>query len=173
MQWYGWDSRTETWHGPSELHLATLPAKKLLRELRSAPGHSWYGPVTCDAAGGPEGKFFALIHDLSDCAMAQIYCDESKVGPAELLTVIPPWRRARLRPEFAFEFLAYCRFLGSVSAAAEFQLHEAITAALAEAPASEALVLSINSGTWPSDQDYVLSSCIEQVAVAVCQWLPE
>ena len=46
------------------------------------------------------------MHDLSDCAIASVYCDESKAGPAEILAVIPAHRRSYLRDEFAFEFLA-------------------------------------------------------------------
>src|SRR5215472_17038139 len=107
MVWYGWDARTETWHGPNTLNLAAAQARRLLLKLQATPGHSWYGPIRCCAPGEPEARFFALVHDLSDCALAMIYCDESRMGPAEILVTIPPDRRARLRPDFAFEFLAF------------------------------------------------------------------
>jgi len=170
---YGWDSRSETWHGPNELDGRSLPDKRLLQALRAAPGKSWYGPVNCCPLGEPATRFFAIVHDLCDCAVASIYCDESKAGPAEILAVVPAKGRSRLREEFAFEFLAFARFLGSLSAGAELEVHEAITAAVADRHEPKNLVFSISSGLWPSDRDHVLSSCVEKVAVTLCRWLAE
>lgn len=171
MIWYGWDSRTETWHGPNPLSLPAAPARRLLRALESAPGHSWYGPVRCCAPGEPEARLFALVHDLSDCATAMIYCDESRIGPVEILVVVPPGRRSRLRPDFAFEFLAFARFLGAAGGGGELQIHDGVEAALKAAGATETLAFSIASGMWPHDLDHVLSLCLEKVAVAMCHWL--
>jgi len=67
---YGWDSRSETWHGPNELGRGILPDKRLLQALRGAPGRSWYGQVKCGTPDEPATRFFALMHDLSDCAIA-------------------------------------------------------------------------------------------------------
>lgn len=170
---YGWDSRSETWHGPNELDGRSLPDRRLLQALRATPGKSWYGPVNCCASGEPATRFFAIVHDLSDCAVASIYCDESKAGPAEILAVVPANRRSRLREEFAFEFLAFARFLGSLTAGAELQVHDAIASAVADQRDSKTLVFSISSGLWPSDRDHVLSRCVEKVAVTLCQWLDD
>jgi len=170
---YGWDSRSETWHGPNELGDCTCVDKRLLRSLRTVAGSSWFGPICCGAPGEMPARFFALAHDLSDCGVAAIYCDESKAGPAEILAVLPASRRARLRDEFAFEFLAFARFLASMGAGAELQVHDAIAAALAEANRSETMVFSISSGLWPSDLDPVLSCCVEKLAVTLCHWLQE
>jgi len=164
-------SLSETWSGPNQLGCCSLPDRRLLRALEAAPGKSWYGPVNCRTSGGPPTRFFALVHDLSDCAIASIYCDESKAGPAEILAVIPAHRLSRLRDEFAFEFLAYARFLGSLSAGAELQVHDAIASAIAEPHDSNTLVFSISSALWPSDCDAVLSCCVEKIAVTLCQWL--
>src|SRR4030095_10699068 len=133
-----------------------LPDKRLLQTLRAAPGRSWYGPVKCYPSGEPPARFFALVHDLSDCGLASIYCDESKAGPAEILAVIPAHRRPHLRDEFAFEFLAFVRFLGALSVGAELQVHDAIASAIADQRDSSPLVFSISSGLWPSDHDAVL-----------------
>jgi hypothetical protein len=168
---YGWDSVSETWNGPNQLGCCSLPDRRLLRALEATPGKSWYGPVNCRTSGGPATRFFALVHDLSDCAIASIYCDESKAGPAEVLAVIPAHRRSHLRDEFAFEFLAYARFLGSLSAGAELQVHDAIASAIADSRDSKTLIFSISSGLWPSDCDAVLSCCVEKIAVTLCQWL--
>jgi hypothetical protein len=171
IQLYGWDSRSETWHGPNELGCCSLPDRRLLKALRSAPGKSWYGTVNCCTSDGPPTRFFALIHDLSDCGIAAIYCHESKAGPAEILAVIPGDRRPHLRDEFAFEFLTFAGFLGSLSPGAELQVHEAIALAIAGQRESESSVFSISSGLWPSDLDPVLSACAEKVAVTLCHWL--
>jgi hypothetical protein len=168
---YGWDSRGENWHGPNELGCCSGPDPRLLKSLRSAPGKSWYGTVTCGMPGESTTRFFAMVHDLSDCAVASIYCQESKVGPCEIVAVIPANRRARLREDFAFEFLSFARFLGSIGAGAELQVHEAISAALAQPPDSSTLVFSISAGIWPSDKDLVLSCCVEKVAVTLERWL--
>jgi hypothetical protein len=173
MVCYGWDSRTETWHGPNTLSFPLAPARRLLQALQSASGRSWYGPVTCCAPGEPDARFFALVHDLSDCGMAMVYCDESRMGPAEIVVVIPPGRRTRLRPDFAFEFLAFARFMGAVGAGAELQIHDGIAAALAATATAETLVFSISSGLWPQDLEHVLSRCVEKLTVAMGQWLWE
>ena len=168
---YGWDSRSETWHGPNELGSLRIPDARLLQSLRAVPGNSWYGSITCTASEEPASRFFTLVHRLSDCATASIYCHESKAGPAELLAVIPPASHACLRDEFAFEFLAFARFLGVVSAGAELQVHEAIASAIAARLPEETVVFSLNSGLWPDDLEHVLSCCVEKLAVTLATWL--
>lgn len=170
---YGWDSRSETWYGPDELGSCTVSDKRLLEALRVVSGTSWYGTVRCGAPGETASRFFVLVHDLSDCAIASIYCDESKSGPAEILAVIPADRRSRLRDDFAFEFLAYAHFLGSLSGGAQLQVHDGIGSAIADQCDSKTMVFSISSGLWPGDLDHVLSCCVEKVAVTLCQWLDE
>jgi hypothetical protein len=168
---YGWDSRGETWHGPNGLGCGSLPDTRLLQALRAAPGRSWFGPVRCCTSVEPAGRFFVLVHDLSDCAVASIYCHESKAGPAEILAVIPAGRRPHIREDFAFEFLAFAGFLGSLSGAAVLHVQGAMAEAIADQRESRDLVFSISSGLWPSDLDHVLSLCVERVAVTLCQWL--
>jgi hypothetical protein len=99
-----------------------------------------------------------------------IYCNESKSGPAEIVAAIPTVCRARLRPDFAFEFLAFARFLGAVDAGAELQVHDAIAAALIEVPQTDALVFSLSTGLWPSDSEHILSECVEKIALALLTW---
>ena len=173
IQLYGWDSRSETWHGPNELGSCASPDKRLLQALRDAPGKSWFGAINCCAPNELPTRFFALVHDLSDCAIASLYCYESKAGPTEILAVIPASRRSRLREEFAFEFLAFARFLGALSPGAELQVHDAIASAIADPCDSNTIVFSINTGLWPTDLDPVLSCCVEEVAVTLCQWMED
>ncbi len=168
---FGWDSRAELWHGPTELSCCTRPDQHLLRALRDKLGESWYGPLTCTLPHERSHRFFIVVHDLPDSAVVSIYCDQSKTGPAELVAVIPASRRSELREDFAFEFLAFAHFLGSVSAAAELQVHDAIATAIGEYRDPHSLVFSISTGLWPTDLDHVLSHCVEKVAVTLCEWL--
>jgi hypothetical protein len=171
IQLYGWDLRSRTWHGPCELDFAGARTHRLTESLANASGPSWFGPVTCSAPGEPAGRFFVVIHDLKDCAVATIYCEESKAGPVEIVAVIPAERRSELRPEFAFEFLAFAGFLGSLGGGAELEVSEGIATALEESSVSDSLVFSISTGLWSSDLDHVLSRCVEQTTIAVLRWL--
>jgi hypothetical protein len=101
-----------------------------------------------------------------------LYCDESKTGPAEVVVVVPANRRDRLRPDFAFELVAYTGFLGCLGGAeSSMAVHEHIAGALAETGRGESLVFSITTGLWDSDRDLVLSRCVEKIALAMLQWL--
>jgi hypothetical protein len=143
---------------------------RILSALKRAPGRSWYGAIKFLAPGEPDSRFFAVIHDLDDCAVAMIYCDESKAGPAEIVAVIPAERRARLRAEFPFEFLAFTSFLRSTNEVAAHELYERMAAALTETSETDSLIFSITTGLWATDLDYVLSRCSEMVAMAMLRW---
>ena len=173
IQLYGWDARTETWNGPTGLSLSRRPSRRLLQALRSTPGRSWYGPVNCRDSGEAPTRFFSLVHALCDCAVAMIYCNDSRTGPLEIVAVLPPELRMRLRPDFAFEFVAFARFLGALSEAAALTVHDLMTAAIRETESSEALVFSISTGLWTSDLDHVLSSCVEKIALSMLEWVAE
>jgi len=171
IQLYGWDSRTETWNGPTGLSFSLRASRRLLQALQTTPGLSWYGPVNCRAPGETPTRFFSLIHALGDCAVALIYCNDSRTGPVEIVTVIPPELRARLRPDFAFEFVAFARFLGALSEGGALAVHDLMAAATQGTPFSEALVFSISTGLWTSDLDYVLSGCVERIALSMLEWV--
>jgi hypothetical protein len=173
IQLYGWDSRTGTWSGPTGLGPAGRASRRLLNALRSAHGRSWFGPLQCASPGEPPARFFVTVHDLKDCAVAMVYCGDSKAGPAEVLAVIPGELRSRLRPEFAFEFLAFASFLGAVGAADTIGLQDRISAAIEESPATDSLVFSLCTGLWPSDRDPVLSQSIETIAMSLQPWMAE
>jgi len=166
VQLYGWDAQSSTWHGPNEFTVGETPSASMLDGLREAPGRSWYGVVQCSA-----NRFFTLVHEADDCATAILYCNESKTGPAEILAVLPASRRSRLRTDFAFEFLSFVRFLGSICGESELRLHEAITGAIAETQGAHSLVFTIGSGLWPSDDEYALSACVEKIAATLLVWM--
>jgi len=102
-----------------------------------------------------------------------IYCNDSKTGPAEVLVVVPAELRSSLRPDFAFEFLAFARFLGAVSESAAMTVHDRIASAIEESFDSDSLVFSIGTGLWESDRDHILSQCVETIAVSLLQWIAE
>ncbi len=170
-QLYGWDSSLRFWHGPDELNAAVRNgSQRLVDALRGSPGNSWYGPVRIAAAGEPTARFFALAQDLGDSAVATLYCDDSKTGPAEIVAVVPAHRRSRLRPEFAFEFLAFASFLGSVAGETDLEIHNHLEAALAETTPSDSLVFSIGTGLWDGEADHMLSRAVEKLAIAMLHW---
>jgi hypothetical protein len=103
--------------------------------------------------------------------MAQIYCEDSKAGPVEIVAVVPAERRWQLRTEFAFEFLAFASFLGCLGNGAELEVSEGVAGALAESSASDSLVFSISTGLWTGDLGGVLSRGVEPVTFAMMQWL--
>lgn len=170
-QLFGWDSRTGTWSGPTGLGWAGAASKRLLNALRDSHGNSWFGPLRCSSPGEPATHFFVVIQRLEDCAVAMVYCADSKTGPVEVLAVVPSGSRSRLRSEFAFEFLAFASFLGAIGEAAAVTLQDRIAAAIQESSADESLVFSLCTGVWPSDRDPVLSQCIETIAMSLLPWL--
>ena len=170
-QLYGWGSQSKAWHGPIELSLTGARPGSLEKALRRAPGQSWYGPVRCSKSGPQASRFFAVIHRLPDCAVGMVYCDESKTGPLELIAAVPAERRAALRPDFAFELVAFASFLGSLGEGAGLALSEGIAAAIAETPHSDSLVFSLCTGLWAGDLDYALSRCVEKIAAAMLDWM--
>ena len=170
---YGWDSRTGTWSGPTGLGSAGRDSTRLLNTLRTMHGRSWFGPLQCASPGEPPARFFVTVHHLEDCAVAMVYCGDSKTGPVEVLAVIPAELRSRLRPEFAFEFLAFASFLGAIGESAAITVQDRIAAAIEESSAADSLVFSLCTGLWPSDRDPVLSQCIETIATSLLPWLAE
>ncbi len=168
---YGWDSRTGTWSGPTGLGPAGAASKRLLNTLRAMPGKSWFGHVKCSAPFEPPARFFTVVQQLEDCAVAMVYCGDSKTGPAEVLAVVPAELRSRMRPDFAFEFLAFASFLGAVNESAAITVQDRISAAIEESSAGDSLVFSLCTGLWPSDRDAALSQCIETVAMSLMPWL--
>jgi hypothetical protein len=127
--------------------------------------------LTCKAPGEPAHRVFALIHDVGDCAVALLYCEESKAGPLEILIVIPADRKAKLRTDFGFEALAFAAFLRAIPRGAELEIQDGIAAAIEAAGGAESLVFSIGTGLWPRDYDLALSRCTENIAAAVMEWL--
>jgi len=170
---YGWDSGTGNWSGPTELGSTVRGSKRLMEGLRTMSGRSWYGPLNCSSSVEPPARFFTVVHELCDCSLAMVYCNDSKAGPAALVVVVPSELHPTLRPDFAFEFLAFARFLGAITESAAMTVHERMSAAIEESSDSDSFVFAIGTGLWASDRDHMLSQCIETIAVSLLQWNAE
>jgi hypothetical protein len=105
--------------------------------------------------------------------MAMLYCEASRSGPVELLAAVPSGCRPTLRADFAFEFLAFARFLGAIGESAALTVHDMIADAIADASEGDSLVFSISTGLWPADLDEVLSRCIERLSAGLLEWATE
>jgi len=102
-----------------------------------------------------------------------VYCNDSRTGPIEIVAVVPPKLRARLRSDFAFEFVAFAQFLGALREDGALTVHDLMSTVIRTAPPSEALVFSISTGLWTSDLDHVLSCCVEKIALSMLEWVAE
>jgi hypothetical protein len=171
IQLYGWDSGTGIWSGPTEFAPAGRAVNRLLGNLQEVPVKSWFGPLKLSVPGEPAARFFVVIHDRDDCAVAMLYCADSKAGPVEVVAVVPAGVRHRLRPEFAFEFLAFANFLGAIGESAAITVQDRITEALEQTEPGDSMVFSLSTGMWPGDCDPLLSECIETVATSMLLWL--
>lgn len=169
---YGWDCESQAWHGPNELKYTLQGSRRILQKLRNTPG-SWYGKLSCSVPDEPPLNFHTIIHDLGDAGLAVIDMEDSPSGPLEVLAVIPKQRLARVRPDFAFEFLAYLRFLGGHSSfGSELTIHDCIQNTL-ETDKESSLIFSINIGVIVPEVDIVLSKHIERLSMSMLQWLSE
>jgi len=169
---YGWDCETQAWHGPNELEYTLQGSRRILQKLRNTPG-SWYGKLSCSVPDEPPLSFHTIIHDLGDAGLAVIDLEDSPSGPLEVLAVIPHQRLSKVRPDFAFEFLAYLRFLGGhASLGAELTIHDHIQSTL-ESDRDSSLIFSINIGLIVPEIGIVLSKHIERLSMSMLQWLTE
>ena len=100
------DSGAGAWHGPTELTFTLRGCGRILSQLRELPG-SWYGKLRTEAPEEPPLGFHVSIHDLGDAGLALLDIEGSPGGPLEVVLAIPAQRRARIRPDLAFEFVAF------------------------------------------------------------------
>ncbi len=142
---HGWDSSAQDWHGPDELTFSLAGCANIVRKLRQLPG-SWYGTLQEECAGELPVKFAASIQDLGDAGLGIVDLDGSPRGPAHIVLVVPSQRRVKLRPEFAFEFTSYAKFLSGAEAAGwELAIHNYIEKVLAGPADSGTAVFSIET----------------------------
>jgi len=167
MEVYGWDSDAFAWFGPTQLSFRPAACRHMIRQLVEAAG-SWHGLLRSRVPGEPSFDFRASFHDLGDAGLGTIDLDGSPGGPLEVLLVIPAARRARLRPELAFEFASFLRFLdGPETAGAELPIHDHVQRVL-ELPAGPAtLVFSIETRSVLPEVRLHLSQQAEKLITAI------
>ena len=97
----------------------------------------------------------------------------TKAGPIEIVAVVPPGRRSRLRDDSPSSFWRSHASWVRSGAEAELQVHEAIVAALGK-PAGRATCLSSPSAARFGPVNWIRSfRVVQRVALTLCQWRAE
>ena len=144
---HGWDPRPARGMGPPSSRSRSAAAGAFLSQLRELPG-SWYGKLRTEAPEEPPLSFHVAIHDLGDAGLALLDIQGSPGGPLEVVLVIPAQRRARIRPDMAFEFVAFLGFLrGLESPGSEMAIYDYIQRVRGEADEQCTLVFSSRPGS--------------------------
>ena len=174
IELHGWDSHAQAWHGPDELTFTLRGCRRILAQLRQVPG-SWYGRLRAELAGEPPLSVCASVHDLGDSGLAVIDVEGSPGGPLEVVLAVPAHRRPQVRPELAFEFVAFLRFLeGRTSLGSEQALHDYVHSVLAEpAGPPSTLIFTIETRAVTADTHLLISQQAEKLAMSMLQWMAE
>ncbi len=170
---HGWDPDEGAWHGPDELTFTLEGCKRLLQGMRDAPG-SWYGMARFQEPGEVPVSFCLSAHDLHDSGLAVIDIEGSPGGPLHFVLVVPAQRRSRLRPDFAFEFVSFLRFLeGQPGAGSELALHDYIQSLLDWPGDTGTLIFSIGSHAAPAEAHRLILEQAQRLAMSMIAWMAE
>jgi hypothetical protein len=173
VELHGWDSRAGAWYGPNELTFTLRGCRHILSQLRELPG-SWYGKLRTETPEEPQLGFHASIHDLGDAGLALLDIEGSPGGPLEVILAIPARRRAKIRPEMAFEFVAFLGFLkGLESPGSEMAVHDYIQRVLGEAAKPSTLVFSIETRFVVPESRMSICEQAERLAMSMIAWMSE
>lgn len=165
---HGWDSTGWFWHEVDGIAPEAHETGSVLRKLRKAPA-AFQG--RCRVPGSPVFEFQTSAYDLSDAGLAIVHLDDSPGGPIGALTILPAHRRPRLRNEFAFGFVAHLSFLdGLISPGSEAAIHDYVDNLL-RTDRTSTLVITVETARDSSDISIVLSTYLEELAIAMLQWL--
>lgn len=166
LEIHGWDARERQWHAPAVIGHTLKGCGAVARRMRQSSG-SWYGRMLADVPGEPRLSFTACVHDLGDCGLGILDIEGSEGGPLLFVLVVPEQRRGKNRPELAFEFLSFVRFLqGPEYQQTELALLEYIETALHTASNGH-LVLSIESRPLDAEMQLLVSQQAERLAMAM------
>ena len=173
VELHGWDSRAGAWHGPTELTFTLRGCGRILSQLRELPG-SWYGKLRTEEPEEPPLGFHVSIHDLSDAGLALLDIEGSPGGPLEVILAIPAQRRTRIRPELAFEFVAFLGFLkGLENPGSEMAIHDYVQRVLGEAGEPRDLVFSIETRFFVPESRMLISEQAARLAMSMIAWMAE
>jgi hypothetical protein len=166
---HGWDCGDGHWFGPNELLFQPRARRPILGKLGTSLQVCYRKPSR--VTGFPPLNFCATIQDLADCALAMVDLEDSQQRPLEIVLAVPRQRRPKLRPDFAFEFVSFLRFLHAATAGSEMALHDHVDEALRTAAPNASLVFSINTRHVVPEIGVVLSAHIEELAQGMLEWL--
>jgi hypothetical protein len=173
IELHGWDSRSQEWHGPDEITFKLVGSRRLLDRLRELHG-CWHGKLSAQAPGSPSLTFCAQTYDLGDSGLATIDMEGSPGGPLEVLLVVPPSRRSEARPELAFEFTSYLRFLeGRVSHGSELAMHDYVERILRDTAPETTIVISVETRFVAPEVHELIASAAEKLAMSLIAWMAE
>ncbi len=173
IELHGWDCEAQAWHGPDEILFKLNGARSLLQKLRRLQG-SWHGKLRAQPLGNLPLSFCASIYDLGDAGLATIDLEGSPAGPLAVSLVVPAQRRAHLRPEFAFEFVSFLRFLeGHVSSGAELPIHDYVQRVLTETAKATTLVFAVETRPVEVETEVFLHEQVERLTMGVIAWMGE
>jgi hypothetical protein len=92
----------------------------------------------------------------------------------EVILAIPAQRRARIRPDMAFEFVAFLGFLrGLANPGSEMAIHDYIQRVLGEADEPCTLVFSIETRFVVPESRMLISEQAERLAMCMIAWMAE
>jgi hypothetical protein len=167
VELYGWESKGQFWHGPTE-----LPAGQKRHFDALIPDGAFCTWRT--KSRSPDGLCLALAtsaRDLDDCALATIDIDGFSTAPISIVVAIPAHRREVVRSEFAFELTAFVRFLqGPSSDGSELLVHDQIERVLAN-ERRRSIVFALSSSCCNGDMSIPVSEHIEHLATELVHWL--
>ncbi len=167
IELHGWDSRNRAWYGPDELAYSLTGCRGLVAKLRELHG-CWQGRLLAQAPGSPSLAFCVQLRDLGDVGLATLDLEGSPGGPVEALLIVPAQRRGRIRPELAFEFTSYLRFLdGPVSQGSEIAIHDHLERTLAETPDGVTIVISVENHFISTEANLLAAEQAERMAMSL------
>ena len=167
---YAWDGSSQSWSGPDELGCALKGNRRILGRLREA-GASWQGELRIHTAGFPAVTFRVQLRDLGDACLAALDMEGGGGGPSHAILVIPEARRGRLRPEMAFEFTAFLRFLsGPPGHGSDLAFHDGLERALREAEPGATIVISAETGVTSADERLLTAEACERLTMSMVAW---
>lgn len=165
---HGWDSAGWFWHDVTGGMPAQHETAAVLRKLRNAPA-AFQG--RCHVRGSPVVEFRTSAYDLADAGLAIVHQDDASGAPVGALTILPAHRRPRLRKEFAFGFVSHLSFFGGlINPDSELAIHDYVDNLL-QTDQTSTLVFTVETAQACSDAGMVLSEYLEQLAIAILEWL--
>lgn len=164
---YVWDAAAG-WYGYEAPHASGKDACLARRAARRPVFHV---ELECQVEGYPRLKLRTSAYDVRDGGAGLIDSGDSISAPLAAVFAIPASRRPHARPDLAFEFASFLKFLRILDAGSELSLHDSVAEALASAPAGEALAFCVIAPDVDYETSIVLSPHVERVCALLVEWM--